>query len=282
MYSKKKSKRTVKTKNGKKNSVRIEIPKNSNVVRSILKLHNEILQGYKISLEKGIQIGKLLDDTKKQLGHSNWLPWVEEYLPFKSRTATNYINLYKYQDEIKAKSARVSNLTDAYRLISDPKNYHRTKTREETKKRRIKFADKKSNFKNSKAGKYEGRVIVGDNYKVMKELIANGMENKYSCIVTSPPYNASFHYSESFNDDKSYPDFLRETLKPFPLYPQLLVKGGRIIYIIANCIKNKDRGNGGDYNHQIVSDLKNGVRKVAPKLRFLNHIIWDKSSKTIL
>ncbi len=275
--AKTKKSKTAKTKKGGKTVAVIRVPNNNEVVRSIKGLHTEILHSFKMSLKKGIALGEILTKTKKELGHNNWLPWVDKYLPFCSRSATNYRALYSYRKNLK--SAKVSDLHSAYKLISEAKNYHRSITREETKKRRRSFADKKSDFKNSKSKKYDGRIIAGDNYKVMKRMLCDGMAGKYSGVVTSPPYNADFHYSDSFDDNKPYDDFLKETLKPFPLYTQLLRKGGRVIYIIGSVTKKKNRNDNGDYNHQIITDLLMGVKKVAPKLRLLNHIIWDKSGK---
>lgn len=253
----------------------IKVSRNNEVVKSVQKLHNSILKDYRTTLKSAIQIGKILTKVKKELGHSNWLPWVKKYLPFSSHTATNYMNIYNYQDEIKKEN--VSNLNEAYHLLVNIKNHHDTITRKRTKNYRKKFADKKSDFKNPKKGNYENQVIAGDNYDVMKEMLKQGMKNQYSGVVTSPPYNASFHYSDTFNDNKPYNEFLKETLKPFPLYPKLLRKGGRVIYIIGNVVKKNNENDNGDYTHQVIDDLKTGVKKVAPKLRFFNHIIWDKS-----
>jgi len=276
MNTKKRS-RTAKTKKNERNVAECKVPRNKEVVSSIKKLHQEIMNSFRMSLKNGIALGKILTNTKKELGHTNWLPWVEKYLPFSSRSATNYMNLFNWKDEIK--SATVTDLQSAYKLISEAKNYHRSETREETKKRRKSFADKKSDFKNSTSKKYDGQVIVGDNYDVMKRMLCHGMAGKYSLVITSPPYNADFHYSSTFDDSKPYDDFLKETLKPFPLYPKLLRKGGRAIYVIGDIVKNKNRDVNGDYNHQIISDIITGVKKVAPSLRLYNNIIWDKSGK---
>ncbi|MHB9070247.1 MAG: DNA methyltransferase [Sedimentisphaerales bacterium] len=258
----------------------ISIPKNDEVVSSIRKLHGEIIQNVKFTLQKGIALGGLLVKTKKLVGHGNWMIWVEKYLPCCSRSVANYINLYEHRGEIKL--ASLANLNDAYRFLANSKNYHRTKTREATRNFRLEFADKKSNFKNPENGDYIGKIIAGDNCTVMKEMIKNGMSNKYSGIISSPPYNANFVYGKDFNDDKPYDEYLTELLKPFPLYPKLLRTGGRVIYIIGNIVKKENRDDNGDYNYQLIDDLKAGVKRVAPNLRFYNQIIWNKTSKNPL
>lgn len=255
--------------------VKDKVPNNSQVVKGIVKLHQSIFQNYKMTLNAAIEIGEMLTDVKTELGHSNWLPWVKKYMPFESRTATNYINVFKYQYEIK--SANVSSLRDAYHIIFNAKDYHRTKSREETRRKRRQFADKNSNYKNPKVGNYINQVISGDNCTVMKEMIKHGMKNQYGEIITSPPYSASFHYSKTYDDNKSYETYLKEILKPFKLYPKLLRKGGRVIYVIGNVVKKTSRDDHGDYNHQLVDDLKAAVKKSVPELRFFNQIVWEKS-----
>jgi len=274
MNTKKNSKRVVKTRQGKKNGARVKTKHNSNIIRSILKLHNEILQTYRVTVNKGIEIGKLLTNIKKELQHGEWLPLVAK-LPFSSKTATNYMNLFKFQSEIK--SARVTNLHEAYELLSNIKNHHRTITRQAKKKFRKEFADKKSNYKNPRIGNYINKIISGENYTVMKEMLRHGMAGKYSGIITSPPYGASFYYHKDYDDNKAYDSYIKEILKPFKLYPKLLRKGGRIFYIIGSIVKKENRDDNTDYNYQLVDDLKAAVKKSIPSLRFFNHIIWEKT-----
>jgi hypothetical protein len=68
-------------------------------------------------LEKAIQIGKLLNDTKEGLGHGHFLDWLKK-LPFTDRTARNYMRVFEHRAELKM--ANVSNLTTAYRLLEAP------------------------------------------------------------------------------------------------------------------------------------------------------------------
>ena len=111
----------------------------------------------------------------------------------------------------------------------------------------------------------------------MKKMLSHGMADKYSGVITSPNYDANFYYGKNHNDSKPYEKYLQDILKPFPLYTKLLRTGGRVIYIIGNIVKKKDRSDNEDYNYQLVNDLIAGVKKVAPELRLYNQIIWSKS-----
>ena len=78
-------------------------------------LHEEFLGAARRTLQIGIQIGKLLEDKKGELGHGNWLPWCEKNLAFTERTARNYMRLWTHRAQLK--SANVSDLAGAYRLL---------------------------------------------------------------------------------------------------------------------------------------------------------------------
>lgn len=245
-------------------------------VKKINQLYRELVGLYKLSLEKAIEIGELLYQQKEELGHGKWLLWTRKNLPFSERSARNYISLCNNRAALK--SARITDLNAAYKILANQKNQYRDQKRVATRKYRKEFADKPSNFRNSR-GKYINyinKVIAGDNYDVMCQMLNHGMEGMYSGVITSPGYNSNFYYGKNYDDDKSYDVYLQDLLKRFPLYPKLLRTGGRVIYIIGSVVKNKERKESEDYNHQIISDLKAGVKKVAPELRFYNHIIWDK------
>jgi hypothetical protein len=81
-------------------------------------LHGEIENAARTSLKNAVRIGKLLGGIKSTLPHGQWLPWVENNLPFTPRTAQNYIRIFEHRAEIKYE--RVSHLTDAYLLLSPP------------------------------------------------------------------------------------------------------------------------------------------------------------------
>ena len=185
------------------------------------------------------------------------------------------MNLWLYIQEIE--SERVSDIFEAYRIISNIQHHHRTVTRQAKKKFRKEFANKKSNYKNPQIGEYINKIITGENCTVMKEMLKHGMAGKYTGIITSPPYSADFHYSDNYDDNKPYDDYIKEILKPFKLYPKLLRKGGRVMCVIGSIVKKENRNDNADYNYQLVDDLKAAVKRSVPELRFLNHIIWEKT-----
>jgi hypothetical protein len=82
------------------------------VVR-IRKLHGEVIAAARTTVAKAIEIGEILANKKKELGHGNWLPWVK-LLPFSYRTAERYMGIFERQDKLD----NVSNLSEAYRLGS--------------------------------------------------------------------------------------------------------------------------------------------------------------------
>ncbi len=244
------------------------------VTKQIKKLYRQLVDYYKLSLIDAIEIGRLLKQQKDALGHGKWLPWVEQKLPFCKRSATNYVGLYKNREALK--KAKVADLNAAYKVLANHKNQDRDKKRSETRRRRKAFADKHCDFTNPKKVNYINQALVGDNYKTMQKMLKSGLAGKYTAVNTSPGYNADFYYGEGYDDGKPYDMYLNDILKPFPLYTKLLRPGGRVIYIIGSVVKNRERDDNGDYNHQIVTDLINGVKEVAPELRFFNQIIWDK------
>jgi len=67
----------------------------------------------KATLQKAIEAGRLLFETKSNLQHGQFGKWIENNLPFTERTARNYIKLYHNRVKIKG----VSGLNEAYKLI---------------------------------------------------------------------------------------------------------------------------------------------------------------------
>ncbi len=83
------------------------------------RLHGDILNSLKMSLEKGIRIGELLAEQKDALKHGEFTKWVNDNLPFTDRTARNYMRLFNEQDRLKTES--VSVLTEAYQTLIEHK-----------------------------------------------------------------------------------------------------------------------------------------------------------------
>ncbi|MHC1767932.1 MAG: DNA N-6-adenine-methyltransferase [Verrucomicrobiia bacterium] len=82
------------------------------------RLHSELLGLARTSLEIAIRIGELLTEQKARLKHGEWLPWVKDNIEFSEATAKRYMSVHRRRDELK--SLNVSDLSDAYRLLSAP------------------------------------------------------------------------------------------------------------------------------------------------------------------
>ena len=87
--------------------------------QEIISLHQEITSHLKTSLQMAIRVGQLLTEQKESLGHGHFTPWIKEHLPFKERTARNYMRLYRERDRLK--TATVTDLGAAYKLLSPPR-----------------------------------------------------------------------------------------------------------------------------------------------------------------
>lgn len=93
-------------------------PCQQNDVAELTKLHSEVLEGARISLRKAVLIGEILIRLKKQSEHGGWQKFVDENLPFKCRTASNYMALYREREELlKPETVTDLGLTDAYRRL---------------------------------------------------------------------------------------------------------------------------------------------------------------------
>ena len=91
-----------------------EIQKTNRAVE-IVTLHNEINSMLKTSLEKALQIGKLLIEQKKSCLHGEFTAWIKDNLPFTKMTASNYMRLHRNREFLKSK--RVLLLNEAYELL---------------------------------------------------------------------------------------------------------------------------------------------------------------------
>lgn len=88
----------------------------------IRELYDEIMAAFmavaRTKLDKAIRLGELLTQQKASLKHGEWLPWIEQNLPFDRATAANYMRVYDRREELKCKT--VLHLTDAYKLLAPP------------------------------------------------------------------------------------------------------------------------------------------------------------------
>lgn len=245
------------------------------LLKEIKELHKQILQDSKESLFRAIRLGGILTVYKEKTEHGHFIEWIKTYLPFSERSSRNYMSLYRHRERIKEE--KITSLLQAYRVISNWHNFNTTQRRQEMKERRKAFANGDTIFNNPST--YINRIICGDCMTVMDKMIKKGMSGQYSAVVTSPPYNANFDYGRYYNDSKPYSEYIDFLLEPFPYYLDLLRSGGRVIYIIGSMVNNLERENGGDYNHQLTTDLLYRVRAEYPSLKHFNNLIWDKGSK---
>lgn len=91
-------------------------------IREIQKLYQEIESAGKVMIEKAIRIGELLTEQKAFVGHGEWIPWIDENLPFDRRQASKYIRAYTHRKTLNGTSS--SHLTDAIASLAKPKTAH--------------------------------------------------------------------------------------------------------------------------------------------------------------
>ncbi|MDI7218835.1 DUF3102 domain-containing protein [Leptospira santarosai] len=82
------------------------------------KLHQSILSAGKNMVRFAIEAGEILSLKKKELNHGEFIPWVENNLTFKIRTAQRYIKIFEKRDSINAST--LTHLEDAYKLLAGP------------------------------------------------------------------------------------------------------------------------------------------------------------------
>lgn len=87
-------------------------------ITEINTLHSEIGGCLRMTLDKAIRVGELLQEQKNSLKHGGWTEWVENNLSFTSRTATNYMQTFKKKEYLK--SENVSDLAGAYKTLANP------------------------------------------------------------------------------------------------------------------------------------------------------------------
>lgn len=118
-----------------------------NRVDEIKRLHSEILNSLRMSLEKAMKIGELLTEQKENLKHGEFAAWVNDNLPFTDRTARNYMRVYQERDRLKTET--VSDLTDAYQRLIE----HRPKIETECKTKWINWKGEQQDY-NEETRKY--------------------------------------------------------------------------------------------------------------------------------
>ena len=91
-------------------------------IREINKLYQEIEAAGKVMVDKAIRIGELLSEQKASMKHGEWIPWVEDNLPFGRSESANYMRVYSRQDELNVQP--VAHLKDAVKALCTPKTAH--------------------------------------------------------------------------------------------------------------------------------------------------------------
>ncbi|GBF52088.1 hypothetical protein LPTSP4_36260 [Leptospira ryugenii] len=85
-------------------------------VRMIINLHESVIGGMKNVLQNAMALGEELHKIKENIGHGNWIPWIEKNLPFSERSARNYISIYKNRDSLNRQP--IADLKSAIKFIS--------------------------------------------------------------------------------------------------------------------------------------------------------------------
>ena len=75
----------------------------------------------KTALGKAVEAGNLLRECKAGLAHGEWLPWLEANFTFADRTARRWMKLAEDVEAGRLKTDTVSNLAEAYRITTEPK-----------------------------------------------------------------------------------------------------------------------------------------------------------------
>ena len=69
-------------------------------IKQIVDLHELATLSAKKSIEYAIEIGQLLTEQKESLNHGEWIPWVEENLPFGETQARNYMRIHRNRQHV--------------------------------------------------------------------------------------------------------------------------------------------------------------------------------------
>lgn len=86
-------------------------------VTEIRQLHERVTVAMRGVLDDAIRIGELLTAMKSELPHGSFETWTRENLPFTTRTARNYMRVFREQDRLKTET--VSDLTGAYKALTE-------------------------------------------------------------------------------------------------------------------------------------------------------------------
>jgi hypothetical protein len=96
-----------------------------NLAERIEAAHTSATRYARNALEFAALCGELLLEAKAQVGHGNWLAWVEANLTFGERQARKYMRLAQHFDQIGSENADLT-LDQAVALLAAPKDASHT------------------------------------------------------------------------------------------------------------------------------------------------------------
>ena len=77
-------------------------------IEEITKLHYEIYNSLKLTLDKAIRIGELLVEQKGRLEHGKFIPWIHNNFLFSDRIARNYMRVFENREKLKLEKEKLS------------------------------------------------------------------------------------------------------------------------------------------------------------------------------
>lgn len=148
----------------------------NNRVIEIQTLLSELNQALKMSVGKAIRIGQLLSEQKTDMGHGEFLPWLESNFEMSERTAQKYMMLYRHRD----KTALNADLHEAYEQIEYIEKKEKEEQRQQNEaliRERLKTGEKPEGW--NRATEYQFKKRVDDEaYKERKNKAFNEKQNK--------------------------------------------------------------------------------------------------------
>lgn len=95
-----------------------KLPAQKLLVQEIEKLHGEILDYARTSLDKAIKIGGHLSAIKSGIKHGDWETWIKINVTFSLRTVQNYMRIFQNKEVVKSET--ILDLRGALELLSGP------------------------------------------------------------------------------------------------------------------------------------------------------------------
>lgn len=148
--------------------------------------HQLAVDGMGYVLQHAIRIGELLVMAKGKCEHGEWMAWQENNCDFSIRTADNYMHVYNRQSELASNSQYIANLTDAIKLLAEPKDSNAQKN--------------PALFSSNSDEWYTPEIIIIRVLKVLGSIDLDPCSNS----LENPTIPAKGHYTD-LDDGLSYP-----------------------------------------------------------------------------